>query len=67
LTLFRQLAQLGEALAATKKKLEQRTLIGAYLKSLPPEEIAVAARLIIGRVFPESVRSFHSTRANQLT
>jgi DNA ligase-1 len=51
---FLELAQLGEALAATKKKLEQRALIGMYLKSLPPEEIAVAARLIIGRVFPES-------------
>jgi DNA ligase-1 len=51
---FYQLAQLGEALAATKKKLEHRAQIGAYLKSLPPEEIAIAARLIIGRVFPES-------------
>jgi DNA ligase-1 len=51
---FSQLAHLGEALAATKKKLEHRALIGAYLKSLPPEEIATAARLIIGRVFPES-------------
>jgi len=49
-----QLAQLGEALAATKKKLEHRVLIGAYLRSLPPDEIAIAARLIIGRVFPES-------------
>jgi DNA ligase-1 len=51
---FRQLAQLGESLAATKKKLEHRALIGAYLKSLPPDEIAIAARLIIGRVFPEN-------------
>jgi DNA ligase-1 len=51
---FLKLARLGEALAATKKKLEHRALIGAYLKSLPPEEIAIAARLVIGRVFPES-------------
>src|SRR5919199_1951037 len=51
---FAQLAQLGDALAATKKKLEHSALIGAYLKSLPPEEIAPAARLLIGRVFPES-------------
>jgi hypothetical protein len=51
---FLELAQLGEALAATKKKLKHRTLIGAYLKSLPPDEITIAARLIIGRVFPES-------------
>src|SRR5512144_593472 len=49
-----QLAHLGESLAATKKKLEQRALIGEYLKSLPPDEIAIAARLLIGRVFPES-------------
>ncbi len=51
---FKQLAELGEALAATKKKLQHRALIGAYLKSLPPAEVAIAARLLIGRVFPES-------------
>jgi len=51
---FSTLAHLGDALAATKKKLEHRALIGAYLKTLPPEEIAIAARLLIGRVFPES-------------
>jgi DNA ligase-1 len=49
-----QLAQLGESLAATKKKLAQRALIGAYLKALPREEVAIAARLLIGRVFSES-------------
>src|SRR5262249_37753567 len=48
------LAQLGEQLAATKKKLEHSKLIGAYLKSIAPEEIAPAARLLIGRIFPES-------------
>jgi DNA ligase 1 len=51
---FRDLARLGEQLAATKKKLEHSALIGAYLKSLPPEEIAPATRLLIGRMFPES-------------
>src|SRR2546428_4712568 len=51
---FAELAALGEALAATKKKLEQRALIGAYLKGLPPDEVALAARLLIGRVFAES-------------
>jgi len=35
---LRSLAELGEALAATKKKLEQRALIGAYLQSLPRAE-----------------------------
>src|ERR1041385_8715780 len=51
---LRTLADLGESLAGTKKKLEQRARIGAYLKALPPEEIAIAARLLISRVFPES-------------
>ena len=51
---FSTLAQLGEQLAATKKKLEHRALIGAYLRTLPPDEIAIGARLLIGRVFPES-------------
>ena len=37
---LRSLAELGEALAATKKKLEQRALIGAYLQSLPRAEAA---------------------------
>jgi DNA ligase-1 len=51
---FRELAELGEAVAKTKKKLEQRSLIAKYLKSLPQEEVAIAARFIIGRVFPEN-------------
>ncbi len=51
---FLDLARLGDQLAATKKKLEHSALIGAYLKHLPPDEIAPATRLLIGRVFPES-------------
>ncbi len=51
---FSTLVELGEQLAATKKKLQHRALIAAYLKSLPPDEIAIAARLLIGRVFPEN-------------
>ncbi len=54
MTTFRDLAQLGERLAATKKKLEHSALIGAFLKDLAPDELAPAARLIIGRVLPES-------------
>ncbi len=53
---FEQLAQLGDNLAATKKKLEHAALIGAYLKALPPEEVVIAARLLIGQVFPEGDR-----------
>lgn len=51
---FNDLAELGEQLAATKKKLEHRALIGAYLRELPPDEIAPASRLLIGRVFSET-------------
>jgi DNA ligase 1 len=50
---FEQLARLGEQLAATKKKLEHAALIGAYIKSIPPDEIDIAARLLIGQIFPE--------------
>ena len=53
MTSFQALAQTGEQLAATRKKREHAALIGAYLQSLPPEEIAPAARLLIGQVFPE--------------
>lgn len=54
MSLFLALANLGEQLAATKKKLEHAALIGAYLKSIAPDEIAPASRLLIGRIFPES-------------
>lgn len=54
MSLFSTLCDLGEQLAATKKKLEQRARMAAYLQTLPREEIAIAARLLIGRVFPEN-------------
>lgn len=54
MSLFANLAELGDTLAATKKKLEHRAVIAAYLKTLPPDEIAIATRLLIGRVFPEN-------------
>ena len=54
MSLFLNLANLGEQLGATKKKLEHSALIGAYLKNIAPEEIAPASRLLIGRIFPES-------------
>lgn len=54
MSLFLDLATLGEQLAATKKKLEHSALIGAYLKQVAPDEIAPASRLLIGRIFPES-------------
>jgi DNA ligase-1 len=54
MSLFRTLAQLGEQLSATKKKLEHSARIAAYWQTLAPEEIAIASRLLIGRIFPES-------------
>ncbi|MBI4675763.1 MAG: ATP-dependent DNA ligase [Chloroflexi bacterium] len=54
MSLFLNLAQLGEQLAATKKKLEHSALIGAYWQQLAPPELAPASRLLIGRIFPES-------------
>lgn len=54
MSLFHNLAQLGEQLSATKKKLAHSALIGAYWQTLAPEEIAPASRLLIGRIFPES-------------
>lgn len=52
MTTFETLAQLGERLSATKKKLEHTALIGEYLKQLPPAEIGIAARLLIGQALP---------------
>lgn len=51
---FAELAELSEGLAATKSRLRLAELVGTYLKSLPPEEVPLAARLIVGKVFPES-------------
>ena len=52
-TLFAELAQLGEELEATTKRLEMATLLAGFLIKLPPEEIPPGVRLTIGQVFPE--------------
>ena len=52
-TPFADLAQLGERLAGTTKRLELATLLADFLKSLSPAELPAAVRLTIGRVFPE--------------
>lgn len=54
MSLFIELAKLGEQLSATKKKLEHSARIGAYWKQIAPDEIAPASRLLIGRIFAES-------------
>ncbi len=52
-TPFAELAQLGEELEATTKRLEMSTLLAGFLRQLAPEEIPPAVRLTIGQVFPE--------------
>jgi DNA ligase-1 len=51
--LFAGLAQLGEQLESTSKRLEMAALLGEYLRALSPTEVPPAVRLIIGQVFPE--------------
>jgi len=44
-------ARTCEAVAATTKKLEKTALVAAYLRSLPPDEAAIAAIFFSGRPF----------------
>ncbi len=50
---FEALANVGDQLSATTKRLERAAHIGAFLKGLPPDELELAACLLIGQVFPE--------------
>jgi DNA ligase-1 len=52
-TPFARLAQLGEQLEGTKKRLELTALLADFLRDLSPDEIRPAVRLTIGQVFPE--------------
>src|SRR5262245_37223197 len=51
---FSIFAQLGEALAATSSRLARARMIADYLGSLDPSDAEAAARLLVGRPFPES-------------
>ena len=53
MTAFAQFCELGERLEATRARKAMAEMVAEYLRSLPPSEIALAARMIIGRVFPE--------------
>jgi DNA ligase 1 len=46
-----RLAQTCDAIGATSKKIDKISLTGAYLKSLPPNEAAIAAIFLSGRPF----------------
>ena len=50
---FRTLAELGESLEATRSRKSLAALVAEYLRSLSSDEVAPAAQMIIGRVFPE--------------
>jgi DNA ligase-1 len=50
--LMKQFATTCEAIAATTKKLVKTALVADYLKSLTPEEAAVACVFLSGRPFP---------------
>lgn len=52
-TSFARLADLGQQLEETSKRLELAALLADFLRALSPEEIAPAVRLTIGQVFPE--------------
>ena len=51
--LFAEFAELGEKLEATRARKTMAALVAEYLRSVSASEIASAARMIIGRVFPE--------------
>jgi DNA ligase 1 len=53
---FLQFAELCDALAATSKKLEKRSLIAEYLRLLEPSDAALAALYLSGTAFPETDR-----------
>ncbi len=45
-------ASVADEVAATRKRLEKRSILAAYLQDLPPEELPVAAVFLTGRPFP---------------
>ena len=51
---FASFAELGEAIAATPAKLEKVRLLSAYLLSLGPEQLPIAARYLTGKAFAQS-------------
>jgi len=52
-TLFSELADLCESLEATTKRKEKTRLLAEFLRRIDPEEVAPAALLIVGSIFPE--------------
>ena len=53
MTTFTEFAELGEKLEATRARKTMAALVAVYLRSVSASEVASAARMVIGRVFPE--------------
>jgi DNA ligase-1 len=51
---FAAFAQTAEAVAGTTSKLRKRDLLAAYLRSLPPDDVPIAATFFAGRPLPGS-------------
>ena len=51
---FRAFAELGEQISATPAKLEKTRLLAEYLRSLPPEQLRIAAIFLTGKPFAQS-------------
>ncbi len=51
---FYLFAQLGEQIAATAAKLEKVRLLSEYLRTLPPEQLRVAAIFLTGKPFAQT-------------
>src|ERR1043166_7364681 len=51
---FRAFADVGEAIAATDRKLEKARLLADYLRTLDEEQLAIAAVYFTGRAFAQS-------------
>jgi DNA ligase 1 len=51
---FWTFATVGEAIAATPAKLEKVRLLGEYLRTLNPEQLAIATIYFTGKPFPQS-------------
>lgn len=45
-------ASVADEVAATRKRLEKRSILAAYLRDLAPEQLPVAAVFLTGRPFP---------------
>jgi DNA ligase-1 len=49
---FASFAEVASAVAATTSKLRKRDLLAAYLRSLPPDDVPLAATFFAGRPLP---------------